>query len=59
MMITYKMTIVNPDRCDKVIWVTGENFNEAVAKVKAYPFDEFYRGYEDGLKDALMEIEEL
>ena len=35
MMITYKMTIVNPDRCDKVIWVTGENFNEAVAKVKA------------------------
>ena len=31
-MITYKMTITNPERCDKTVWVTGENYYEAVAK---------------------------
>ena len=34
-MITYKMTITNPERCDKTVWVTGENYYEAVAKVIA------------------------
>jgi len=34
-MLTYKMIIVNPDRCDKTVWVTGENYTDAVAKVKA------------------------
>ena len=37
----------------------AELIASAGAKVKAYPFDEFYRGYEEGLKDALMEIEGL
>lgn len=34
-MITYKMTITNLERCDKTVWVTGENYYEAVAKVIA------------------------
>lgn len=34
-MITYKMTLVNPDHCDKTVWVTGADFHDAVAKVKA------------------------
>ena len=46
-MITYKMTIVNPDRCDKTVLVTGENYNDSVAKVKAeYGSDWFVRSSE-------------
>lgn len=41
-MITYKMTIVNPDQCDKTVWVTGENYHEAVAKVKAEYGEDWY-----------------
>jgi len=33
-MITYRMTIVNPDGCDRTIGVTADNFHDAVMKVK-------------------------
>ena len=33
-MNTYRMTITNKDSCDKIVLVTGENFCDAVAKVK-------------------------
>jgi hypothetical protein len=41
------MTIVNPDKCDKIVWITGENFTDAVSKVKAeYGTDWYVRSCE-------------
>ena len=46
-MITYKMVIVNAYRTDKSVYMTCENFQEAVSRVKArYGKDWYVRSCE-------------